>query len=250
MVGRRVLVVMAFALVALVGCDAMKGGTLVADNSTIASASPSATASATAASVTTASTSSPVASPSASPRLSPSPSPSESPSPSPTASPTAQATQERTQEPTARATAQPTVARTAAPTQTASPSPTATPTATPTPTASPVPSRTPCGQIAQPSTANPPLAPNTTIGVYGKVTDQCTGAPVANVCVTLGQPGAICWARTDANGNFAIDGAGTVSPNPNTQWQLYFVMPGYPVQPTDRFTMPGGVIRKDWALRL
>ena len=113
-----------------------------------------------------------------------------------------------------------------------------------------MPSRTPCGQIAQPSTANPPLAPNTTIGVYGKVTDQCTGAPVANVCVTLGQPGAICWARTDANGNFAIDGAGTVSPNPNTQWQLYFVMPGYPVQPTDRFTMPGGVIRKDWALRL
>lgn len=98
--------------------------------------------------------------------------------------------------------------------------------------------------------------------MYGKVTDSITGAPVRGICVTLGQPGAVCWAITDASGNYAINGDGVV--DPGGRWRLYFLTcvtgtrsldgsactnptPGYPVQSSDEFQL-SGVIRKDWAI--
>lgn len=100
--------------------------------------------------------------------------------------------------------------------------------------------------------------------MYGKVTDSITGAPVRGICVTLGQPGAFCWAITDSSGNYAIKGDGVVSPG-QTDWRLYFFTcvsgvfsldgsscttptPGYRVQGTDTFKLTGGVIRKDWPI--
>lgn len=79
--------------------------------------------------------------------------------------------------------------------------------------------------------------------------------------MTLGQPGAICWAITDINGNYAINGNGVVQPG--STFQLYFFScrplivsldghvcsptAGYPVQASDQFTLTS-VIRKDWAI--
>ncbi len=94
----------------------------------------------------------------------------------------------------------------------------------------------------------PPAPPAASIGVYGKVTDATTGAPVEGVCVTLGQPGAFCWATTDSAGNYSIDGDGVVSPS-QTDWQLYMLkQPLYPVQGTDFFKLTGGLVRKDWRI--
>jgi hypothetical protein len=99
--------------------------------------------------------------------------------------------------------------------------------------------------------------------VYGKVTETTTGEPVRGICVTLGVPGALCWAITDSAGNYAINGDGTVQPG--SQWNLYFFTcnpgvrsldgrtctnptPGYASQPSNTFTLSGNVLRVDWAI--
>ena len=106
------------------------------------------------------------------------------------------------------------------------------------------------------------MPPSGPIGVYGKVTDSATGAPLRGICVTLGQPGAICWAITDINGNFTINAASTVEAG--STFQLYFftcragvrsldgstcvnAAPGYAAQSTDLFPL-SVVVRKDWSV--
>lgn len=84
------------------------------------------------------------------------------------------------------------------------------------------------------------------------------------ICVTLGQPGAFCWAITDNSGNYVIDSSSVVTPGSATQFQLYFFTcnvgvrsldgrscasptAGYPVQASDQFPL-SSVLRKDWAI--
>lgn len=91
-----------------------------------------------------------------------------------------------------------------------------------------------------------------------------TGAPVGGLCVTVGQPGAFCWAITDSAGNYTINTSSVITPGSNTMWQLYFFTcnigvtsldgrrcttptAGYAPQPTDQF-MISSVVRKDWAV--
>lgn len=64
--------------------------------------------------------------------------------------------------------------------------------------------------------------------VYGRVTDAATGAPVEQVCVTPGKPGAICWARSDADGWYLVD-LGLVGGQPGF-FEMFFVKNGYPDQ--------------------
>lgn len=91
-----------------------------------------------------------------------------------------------------------------------------------------------------------PTPPDTTLGVYGKVTDAATGAPLEDVCVTMGVPGARCWGKTDAHGNYAIDMVDPWAASPG-QFEVYFVLKGYA---TDH--APGryitGTLRIDYAM--
>ncbi len=81
--------------------------------------------------------------------------------------------------------------------------------------------------------------------MYGKVVDQCTGRPLANVCVTVGIPGAICWAKTDVNGNYAIDMASyQISPG---QFEFYFILSGYTVDHSPKQTI-SSVVHIDFAM--
>jgi hypothetical protein len=87
---------------------------------------------------------------------------------------------------------------------------------------------------------------------------------VRGICVTLGQPGALCWAITDGSGNYTIDSSSVVTPGSSTQFQLYFFTcnvgvrsldgrsctsptAGYPVQASDTFVL-SSVMRKDWSI--
>lgn len=92
-----------------------------------------------------------------------------------------------------------------------------------------------------------PTAPKTTLGVYGKVTDATTGAPLANVCVTVGIPGALCWGKTDINGNYAIDMIDPWAASPG-QFEVYFILTGYAKSNTPKQFI-SGVIRVDFAMR-
>jgi hypothetical protein len=238
------LVLTAFVLAACVPGQAVTDGALGVPTPTVAAA---ATATPTP-SPTTPPTPSP--SPSAAASASPSAAPSVSPSPSASPAKSPEPTEKPTLAPSDTPTAAPTVARTEAPT--ASPSP--TPTRSPSPPPSPSPTAT--GNLA----IQPTPVPGSTIGSYGKVTDSITGAPLGGICVTLGQPGAICWAITDINGNYAIDGNNVVQPGGT--FQMYFFTcrvgvvsldhrtcdptPGYPTQATDPFVLTS-TIRKDWA---
>ncbi len=44
-----------------------------------------------------------------------------------------------------------------------------------------------------------------TFAMIGRVTDAVSGAPVEQVCITPGKPGAICWSRTDRDGWYLLD---------------------------------------------
>jgi hypothetical protein len=78
--------------------------------------------------------------------------------------------------------------------------------------------------------------------ITGKVIDSATLQPIPDVALYLGIPGAFVWARTAADGTFSID-LTPVTYNPITQWQVYFVKPGYVIVPTNKFYMtPSGYV--------
>ncbi len=87
-----------------------------------------------------------------------------------------------------------------------------------------------------------PVAAADTTYVEGTITSKATGAPLANVCVTLGPP-VVCTTATDANGYYKIDG---FVPGP-TFWVFYYNKEGY-----NRFEAHNvqitGITRLDWEL--
>jgi hypothetical protein len=74
------------------------------------------------------------------------------------------------------------------------------------------------------------LAKASGFAVYGRLTDAATGAPVDQVCVTPGKPGAICWARSDADGWYLLD-LGLMAAQPGF-FEIFFTKNGYPEQHT------------------
>ncbi len=106
------------------------------------------------------------------------------------------------------------------------------------------------GACAGPASDRPTPSPSAPpIQIHGTVTDAGTGKPVAGVCVTVGRPGAMCWATTDRDGKYTIDGTGVIEPS-QTEWELYFLKAGeYPPQPSGRFKLTGGPVRVDAAIR-
>jgi hypothetical protein len=76
-----------------------------------------------------------------------------------------------------------------------------------------------------------------TFAIYGRVTDAATGAPVEQVCVTPGKPGAICWARSDADGWYLLD-LGLMAGQPGF-FEIFFTKSGYPEQHTVSRLMSG-----------
>lgn len=76
-----------------------------------------------------------------------------------------------------------------------------------------------------PDQSRPPASP-AALGLYGKVY-ECGGAPVADVCITVGVPGNICWARTDRDGNYTLDLDGIVDPTVKSFFSLTFAKTGY-----------------------
>ena len=57
--------------------------------------------------------------------------------------------------------------------------------------------------------------------IQGYLTDGTTGAPLKDVCVTLGPP-IRCFTQTDANGFYLID-LGALAVQPGTTWDMYFL---------------------------
>ena len=159
------------------------------------------------------------------PTTAPTQAPTASPAPTETAAPTPEPTPEPTQPPTPRPT----------------PPPTPRPTPVPTPVPTPRPTPTPAGNVNI-----QPTPPNTTLGVYGKVTDGATGAPLGNVCITVGIPGAICWGRSDVNGNFAIDMVNPWQASPG-QFELYFILQPYAVDHSPKQVI-SSVVRIDYKM--
>ena len=72
--------------------------------------------------------------------------------------------------------------------------------------------------------------------ITGKVVDSVSGQPIFDVNIYLGIPGAFIWAHSAVDGSFTID-LTPVTYNPITQWQVYFVKPGYVIVPTNKFFM-------------
>jgi hypothetical protein len=72
------------------------------------------------------------------------------------------------------------------------------------------------------------LANASTFAIYGRVTDAVSGAPVDQVCITPGKPGAICWSRTDRDGWYLLD-LGSVFAKEGF-FEIFFVKAGYPEQ--------------------
>src|SRR6266581_4375356 len=70
--------------------------------------------------------------------------------------------------------------------------------------------------------------------ITGKVADSVTMAPLQNVDIYLGIPGAFIWAHSAVDGSFSID-LTPIQYNPATQWQVYFVKAGYVTAPTNKF---------------
>ena len=170
-----------------------------------------------------------------------------------TAVPTTAATPAATTAPTTVQTTAPAESPTTAPTQeptaepTQPPTPRPTPVPTPRPTPVPTPAPTPTPPPAPTGNVNiQPTPPNTTLGVYGKVTDSATGAPLGNVCITVGVPGAICWGKTDVNGNFKIDMVNPWQASPG-QFELYFILQPYAVDHSPK-QLISSVVRIDFKM--
>jgi hypothetical protein len=72
------------------------------------------------------------------------------------------------------------------------------------------------------------LAKASGFAVYGRITDAVTGAPLDNVCVTPGKPGATCWARSDTDGWYLLD-LGIVAGQPGF-FEIFYTKSGYPEQ--------------------
>jgi hypothetical protein len=67
-----------------------------------------------------------------------------------------------------------------------------------------------------------------TFAIIGRVTDAASGAPVDQICVTPGKPGAICWARTDRDGWYLLD-LGSVAATEGF-FEIFFTKTDYPEQ--------------------
>ena len=78
-----------------------------------------------------------------------------------------------------------------------------------------------------PNASHAPTQPRTALGLYGKVYEGCEGTPVPDVCITVGVPGNICWARTDRDGNYQLDLDGIVDPTVKSFFSLTFIKTGY-----------------------
>ncbi len=72
--------------------------------------------------------------------------------------------------------------------------------------------------------------------ITGRVVDSVTLQGIFDVNIYLGIPGGFVWAHSAADGSFTID-LTPVTYNPITQWQVYFVKPGYVIVPTNKFFM-------------
>ena len=77
--------------------------------------------------------------------------------------------------------------------------------------------------------------------IVGKVGDSVTLAPIQNVDVYLGIPGAFVWAHTAADGSFTID-LDAVSAQDHGLWEIYFVKSGYVTAKTNKFVSNGGYV--------
>jgi len=67
-----------------------------------------------------------------------------------------------------------------------------------------------------------------TFAIIGRVTDASSGAPVDQVCITPGKPGAVCWSRTDKDGWYLLD-LGSVFAKEGF-FEIFFAKSGYPEQ--------------------
>jgi hypothetical protein len=71
--------------------------------------------------------------------------------------------------------------------------------------------------------------------ITGRVVDSVTAQPIFDVAIYLGIPGPFkVWARSAADGTFSID-LEPIQYHPNTEWQVYFVKPGYETKGTNNF---------------
>src|SRR5687768_17093906 len=73
-----------------------------------------------------------------------------------------------------------------------------------------------------------PFANASSFAGIGRVTDATTGAPIDQVCITPGKPGAVCWSRTDKDGWYLLD-LGAVFAREGF-FEIFFVKAGYPEQ--------------------
>jgi hypothetical protein len=82
--------------------------------------------------------------------------------------------------------------------------------------------------------------------IQGTITNKVTGAPVADVCVTLGPP-VVCFGafgsnpglHTNAAGSFMID-LDALSANDGGTWELYFLKDGFTMLYSGKFLSSGG----------
>jgi len=72
--------------------------------------------------------------------------------------------------------------------------------------------------------------------IKGKVADSVTMVPIQNVDIYLGIPGAFIWAHSAADGSFTID-LTPIQYDARTQWEVYFVKPGYITTKTNKFNL-------------
>jgi hypothetical protein len=78
------------------------------------------------------------------------------------------------------------------------------------------------------------------MALAGRVTDDSTHAPLDNVSVYVGIPGAHVWATTNAAGEYIVD-LEQVGAAPGSVWELYFVRDGYETTRSQKVRLPGKV---------
>src|SRR2546429_3749592 len=84
--------------------------------------------------------------------------------------------------------------------------------------------------------------------IQGTITNKSTGAPVADVCVTLGPP-VLCFGafgsnpglHTNTAGYFVID-LDALAATDGGLWDMYFLKDGFTMLYSGRFTSNGGYI--------